>query len=128
MKADEFGWSRAFLHRDTLRPAPLEHHPPTSESHTPHLHPENVICREILHLLLTVLHQLGLQGEQNPASVGHTFPLGGEVGSLRVVGGRGGEGKGPDLSLRLLISQALKRSLSHPHPSASKEMVPIEFQ
>lgn len=43
-----------------------------------HLHPEDVVCREILYLLLTVLHKLGLQCKQEPAPVGHTFPLRGE--------------------------------------------------
>jgi D-lyxose ketol-isomerase len=41
----------------------------------PHLHTQDIISRKVFHLLLTVFHQFGLQGQQNPASISHTFSL-----------------------------------------------------
>ena len=83
VRAHECAQSGALLHHDMSKPDPLGHHPPhVSQSCAPHLHPKDVICSEILHLLLALLHQFGLQGDQKPASVGHAFSLSGEVGSL----------------------------------------------
>ena len=85
-------------------PAPLGRCPSgPSQGHAPHLYPKDVIGRESLHFLFTALHQLGLQGEQEPASVGHAFSLRGEEGSPGAGGvegrrGREGTSSGPEVT------------------------------
>lgn len=46
-----------------------------------YLHPQDVIHGNVLHLLLHVLHQFGLQLHQHPAAIRHSFALGAEPGT-----------------------------------------------